>query len=120
MKPILLLAAVTAFAQPRPTRILVAYYSETGYTEKLAQSIGKGAASVAGVEVALRKTADVKDDDIPGYDGILLGTPVQWSNVSAEAKRFLDRAWRRAVEGQGLRRRPDRRGVLHRGRRGDG
>jgi NAD(P)H dehydrogenase (quinone) len=108
MKSILLFAAIAAFAQPQPqppARILVAYYSETGYTEKLAQSIGKGAASVAGVEVTVRKTVDVKDDDIPAYDGILLGTPVQWSNIATEAKRFLDRAgaalWKAKVYGDG-------------------
>jgi NAD(P)H dehydrogenase (quinone) len=106
MKSILLLAAMTAFAQqPPPARILVSYYSETGFTEKLAQAIGKGAASVSGVEVTLRKTTDVKDDDIPGYDGILLGTPVQWSNAATEAKRFLDRVggalWKAKVYGDG-------------------
>ena len=105
MKSILLLAAMTAFAQPPPARILVAYYSETGYTEKLAQSIGKGAASVSGVEVTVRKTTDVKDEDLPGYDGILLGTPVQWSNVATEAKHFLDRVgaalWKAKVYGDG-------------------
>jgi len=106
MKPILLLVAAAAFAQPpAPTRILVSYYSETGYTEKLAQAIAKGAGSVPSVETTLRKTADVKDEDIPRYDGILLGTPVQWSNLSAEAKRFLDRVgsalWKDKTYGDG-------------------
>jgi NAD(P)H dehydrogenase (quinone) len=106
MKSILLLAAITAFAQqPPPARILISYYSETGFTEKLAQTIGKGAASVSGVEVTVRKTTDVKDEDIPGYDGILLGTPVQWSNAATEARRFLDRVgaalWKAKVYGDG-------------------
>jgi len=106
MRFALLLAAVAAaFAQPPPTRILVAYYSETGYTEKLAQAIGKGVASVSGVQATVHKTVDVKDDDIPGYDGILLGTPVQWSNLATEAKRFLDRVgaelWKAKAYGDG-------------------
>jgi NAD(P)H dehydrogenase (quinone) len=106
MKSILLLAAITAFAQqPPPARILISSYSETGFTEKLAQTIGKGAASVSGVEVTVRKTTDVKDEDIPGYDGILLGTPVQWSNAATEARRFLDRVgaalWKAKVYGDG-------------------
>jgi NAD(P)H dehydrogenase (quinone) len=105
MRSILLLAAVAAFAQQPPARILATYYSETGNTEKLAQSTGKGAASAPGVAAAVRKTTDLKDDDIPGYDGILPGTPVQWFNVAAEAKHFLDRAgaalWKAKVYGDG-------------------
>src|ERR1041385_2379559 len=56
--------ACSAPAQERPVRVLVAYYSQTGNTEKLAAAIGKGVASVAGVEVAVRKAADVKDQEM--------------------------------------------------------
>lgn len=87
------------------TRILIAYHSESGNTEKLAQAIRKGAASVDGAEITLRKTAEVKDDEIVNYDGILVGTPVQWSNLSAEAKKFLDRVgaalWKVKATGDG-------------------
>lgn len=105
MKLALFLAAATALAQPAPVRILIAYHSETGNTEKMAQAIRKGAASVEGVEVTLRKTADVKDQEILQADGIVVGTPVQWSNVSAETKRFLDRVgavlWKAKTNGDG-------------------
>jgi len=105
MKSLLVLAAMSAFAQQPPTRILVAYHSETGNTARLAQAIRAGAASVSGVEVTLRKTADVSADEILRSDGILLGTPVQWSNVSAETKRFLDHAgdvlWKAKANGDG-------------------
>ncbi len=89
---ILLLAAFlgAAFAQPPVTRILVAYHSETGNTEKLARAVREGAASVAGVEASLRKTAEVKPEEILKADGVALGTPVYWASLSAEAKRFLD------------------------------
>jgi NAD(P)H dehydrogenase (quinone) len=94
-----------ALAQQPPVRILISYYSETGNTEKVAQAIGKGAASVPGVEVTLRKTGEVKDDEIPGYDGIVVGTPIHWSNLSADVKRFLDRVgnslWKAKANGDG-------------------
>ncbi len=97
--------AASAFAQQQPTRILVSYYSQTGNTEKLAQAIQKGAASVPGVEAVLKKTVDVKDDEIPRYDGIVVGTPVEWSNIAAEAKHFLDRVgaalWNAKTNGDG-------------------
>jgi NAD(P)H dehydrogenase (quinone) len=78
-------------AAAAPVRILVAYHSETGNTEKMAASVREGAASVEGASVILRKIADVTDEDIRTADGIVLGTPVQWGSLSAGAKRFLDR-----------------------------
>ena len=105
MKLLVLLVAAAALAQQPPTRILVSYHSDTGNTEKLAQAVHKGAGSVAGVEVTLKKTADVKDEEIVRYDGIVLGTPVHWSTLSAEAKRFLDRTgaalWKAKTNGDG-------------------
>ena len=86
-------------------RILIAYHSESGNTEKLAQAIRKGASAVPGAAVTLKKTADVHDDEILRYDGIVVGTPVQWSNLSAETKRFLDRVgaalWKAKTTGDG-------------------
>ena len=84
------LCSAGSFAAP-PVRILIAYHSETGNTEKMAASVREGAASVEGAAVTLRRVADVTDDDIRAADGIVLGTPVQWGNFSASAKRFLDR-----------------------------
>jgi NAD(P)H dehydrogenase (quinone) len=104
---LLLGAAATSLLgqQQQPARILVAYFSETGNTEKLAQAIQKGAAGVEGVEVTLRKTTDAKDEEILRADGIVLGSPVQWANIAAEAKRFLDRVgsalWNAKTNGDG-------------------
>ena len=85
-----LLMATAADAAPT-VRILIAYHSRTGNTEKMAVAVREGAASVAGVEIVLRKVAEVTPDDIVKADGIVLGTPVEWGNLSAEAKRFIDR-----------------------------
>ena len=108
MKGIWAVAALmvcAAVAQQRPVKVLVAYYSQTGNTEKMAVAIGKGAASVKGVEVAVRKVADVTDAEILGADGILVGTPVRWGNASVEAKQFVDRVgdvlWQAKSNGDG-------------------
>jgi len=102
---ILLLAAAAAGAQTSPTRILVAYYSETGNTEKMAQAVRRGAASVEGVTVTLTKVSAFKPDDIVQYDGVIVGAPVQWSNLAAEGKAFLDRVgaalWKAKTNGDG-------------------
>jgi len=80
-------AALTA----SPVRILIAYHSRTGNTEKMAAAVREGAASITGVEVILRKVSDVTADDIVKSDGIILGTPVEWGSLSVESKGFLDR-----------------------------
>jgi 2-amino-4-hydroxy-6-hydroxymethyldihydropteridine diphosphokinase len=49
MKALVLLLAAAALAQQPSARVLVSYHSDTGNTEKLAQAVQKGAASVAGV-----------------------------------------------------------------------
>lgn len=72
-----------------PTRILVAYYSETGNTEKLARAVREGAVLVDGVEVILRNVGDVTDEEIIAASGILVGTPVHWGSASAEARAFV-------------------------------
>ncbi|MCC7175076.1 MAG: flavodoxin family protein [Bryobacterales bacterium] len=99
------LVAYAALAQQPAARILVAYHSETGHTEKLAQAIAKGAASVEGAEVTLRKTSDVKPEEIARYDGMVVGTPVHWANLTAETKRFLDQVgaalWAAKTNGDG-------------------
>jgi NAD(P)H dehydrogenase (quinone) len=99
-----LIAAALAPAA-EPTRILIAYHSQAGNTEKLAQAIQRGAAAVAGVEVALRKAAEVKSEEILRADGIVVGTPVHWHNVSLDTKRFLDRVgetlWKAKTSGEG-------------------
>lgn len=93
----LLLATVPTVgaAEAAPsTRILVAYHSETGNTEALADLVQAGAASVEGVEVWLRRVDEVSDEEILQADGVLLGSPVHWSTVSVEARSFLDRVGR--------------------------
>jgi NAD(P)H dehydrogenase (quinone) len=102
---VLLALGFAAAGQERPARVLVAYYSQTGNTEKIAVAIGKGAAAVKGVEVAVRKVGDIKDAEILAADGILVGTPVQWGNAVVGAKQFLDRVgdvlWKAKTNGDG-------------------
>ena len=90
-KPIIV-ALLVAYCLPaaEPVRILIAYHSQTGNTEKLASAVKDGVAAVKGVEPVLRSSAAVTDADISSADGILIGTPVHWHNLSAEAKRLID------------------------------
>jgi NAD(P)H dehydrogenase (quinone) len=84
-------AVVGAAEAHRPTRILVAFHSQTGNTETLAGLVRDGVASVDGAEAWLRRVDQVTDDEILQADGIVLGTPVHWGTLSVEARSFLDR-----------------------------
>jgi NAD(P)H dehydrogenase (quinone) len=85
-----LLAVGAAAAQQPTVRILVSYHSESGNTARLADAIRKGA-TLPGVSVTLKPSADVADDEVTRYDGIVFGAPVHWQSASADGKRFLDR-----------------------------
>jgi NAD(P)H dehydrogenase (quinone) len=102
---LLLLLVFSGFAEERPVRILVVYHSESGHTEKLARAVQRGAASVEGVEAVFKKTGEVKPGEIVSYDGIMVGTPVHWSNASAEVRRFMDvvgdALWKAKANGDG-------------------
>ncbi len=88
---ILLFALALSLAAAAPVRILIAYHSVTGNTEALAKSVRVGVARVDGVEAVLRKTADVSAEDILRSDGIVLGAPVYWQDMSAESRHFVER-----------------------------
>jgi NAD(P)H dehydrogenase (quinone) len=96
--------------------ILIAYYSLYGHTLQLAQAVQRGASSVAGVEVVLRRIAEfpenekdienskhaskVRDqqkdipvctlEDLRKADGLVLGTPTRYGNMTAQMKRLID------------------------------
>ncbi len=70
--------------------ILVTCYSRTGKTKMLAESIGKGAKQVEGVNVDVLAFNRVTASDIVRYDGIILGSPVYFGGIAAELKEFID------------------------------
>ena len=70
--------------------ILVTCYSRTGKTKTLAESIGKGAKQVEGVNVDVLAFNRVTASDLVRYDGIILGSPVYFGRIAAELKEFID------------------------------
>lgn len=85
-----MLALILALAAPAPVKVLVAYHSKGGHTAALAKAVEEGARK-AGADVALRKVADVKCEELKGTDALIVGTPVYWSNMAGEVKTFFDR-----------------------------
>ncbi len=66
-------------------KALVAFYSESGNTEKLAKAIYNGI-NVSGKEIMPISEANAKDHDV-----IFVGFPVQASSVPAKVEKFIKR-----------------------------
>ncbi len=91
----ILFFAATSAAQPDSpgtrTRVLIVYHSVMGHTASMARAVEEGAKRVPDVEVRKTTTAEAKCSDILGADALIVGSPVYWSNMSAEVKQFFDR-----------------------------
>ena len=70
--------------------VLVAYYSLSGYTEKMAREVAEGAKSVSGTRIVLKRVGEVTGPDLFSSDAVIVGSPVYWSNMAGEVKTFFD------------------------------
>jgi NAD(P)H dehydrogenase (quinone) len=73
-------------------RMLVAYYSRTGNTKRMAEEIAAGAGEVPGLQVDLRPIADVPTDNLLHFDAVVLGSPVYYGTMAAEVKALIDKS----------------------------
>ena len=86
-----ILPEVVLAAEPSShVRILVAYHSVTGNTEKMAQGVVEGAKGVPGTVVVLKRVGQVNAEDLFSADAVVVGSPVYWSNMAGEVKTFFD------------------------------
>ncbi len=70
-------------------KILVVYDSKTGHTEKMAFAVAKGAEK-AGAQVLVKKAEQTMPEDLLGADGIVMGSPVYFGQMSAKLKHLVD------------------------------
>lgn len=68
-------------------KVLVAYLSQSGNTEKIAKAIWEEASQANAAD--LKKLEDVKAEDFAGYDFIFIGSPLHAANLAAPVKEFL-------------------------------
>ncbi len=85
-----LAAPAAQAADPPGVKILVAYHSVTGNTEKLAQGVAEGAKGLPGATVVMKRVGQVTADDLFSSDALIVGSPVYWSNMAGEVKTFFD------------------------------
>lgn len=80
-------------------RMLIAYYSLTGNTEKMARGVAKGIRRVPGVTAVLKKVDKVTKQDLEAADGIILGSPTYYANIPGKMKVVIDNwSWKMKVD----------------------
>jgi len=92
------------------TKVLVLYYSSYGHVETMARAVAEGVKSVAGIEVAVKRVAELipkeaaessgirfdqeapiaQPGDLADYDAVIFGTPTRFGNMAAQMRNFLD------------------------------
>lgn len=71
-------------------RILVAYYSVSGHTKKMAELIVEGIKKEETVDVALKNVEEVKVEELLDYQCIVIGSPVYYGSMAAVIKKLFD------------------------------
>jgi NAD(P)H dehydrogenase (quinone) len=94
------------------TRLLVLYYSSYGHMEQMAYAAAEGAREVVDVEVTVKRVAELvpeaaaraayfkldqaapvaTPDELPEYDGFILGVPTRFGRMSSQMAQFWDQA----------------------------
>jgi len=71
-------------------KILIVYDSKTGNTEKMAYAVAEGAKQVEGVNVIVKKVDKTSLEDLLEADGIIIGSPTYYGQMSAKLKALID------------------------------
>ena len=70
-------------------KVLVAYFSLTGKTEKMAEYIAEGV-RFSGQQAVMKKISDIKTAEaLDGYDGYIVGSPTYHRDMAEPMKTFL-------------------------------
>jgi NAD(P)H dehydrogenase (quinone) len=92
-------AAPASAATAAPVRVLVAYYSRKGTTEKMAEAVAEGARKVPGVTVLVKKVDEVTKEELQAADGLILGSPAYFANIAGAMKAVIDEwNWKMKVD----------------------
>ena len=70
-------------------KALVVYYSQSGNTKKMAESVAEGIQK-EGIDVVLKEVKDTQADELLAYDAVLIGSPTYYGTMAAEIKKLLD------------------------------
>ena len=81
-------------------KVLIAYDSRTGHTEKMAEYVAEGI-RMGGNEAVLKKIHSIKkEDELKGYDAYVLGCPTYHRDMTGGMKTFLFLMQKASLEGK--------------------
>ena len=81
-------------------KVLIAYFSLTGKTEKMAEYVAEGV-RFSGQQAVVKKLSDIKSaNDLADYDGYIFGSPTYYRNMAEPMKTFLFLAKKADLEGK--------------------
>jgi NAD(P)H dehydrogenase (quinone) len=75
-------------------KVLIVYDSKSGNTETMALAVAKGAEQISGIEVLVKKAEQTKLEDLLAADGIIMGSPTYFGQMSAELKSLIDESFK--------------------------
>jgi NAD(P)H dehydrogenase (quinone) len=70
-------------------KALVIYYSSTGNTKKMAESVVEGIKKES-QDVVIKDVLDVKVEELLQYEAIIIGSPTYYGTMSWQIKKLLD------------------------------
>jgi NAD(P)H dehydrogenase (quinone) len=73
-------------------KILVIFDSKSGNTETMALAVAKGAEKAGDLEVTVKKAEETKNSDLLTADGIIMGSPTYFGQMSAKLKALIDQS----------------------------
>lgn len=71
-------------------RILIIYDSLSGNTKKMALAVARGAKQIKGLAVTIKKVGETSLADLCDADGIVMGSPTYFGQMSSTLKAFVD------------------------------
>ena len=71
-------------------KILVIFDSKSGNTETMALAVAKGAEKAGDLEVTVKRAEETKNSDLLAADGIIMGSPTYFGQMSAKLKALID------------------------------
>lgn len=74
-------------------KVLIVYYSRSGNTRKMAESIAEGIGK-ENVEADVRDVKDVTPADLKAFDAIVVGSPTYYGSMAADIKKMFDESIR--------------------------
>jgi flavodoxin len=81
-------------------KVLIAYDSRTGHTEKMAEYMSEGV-RFSGHEVETKKISEIKNEAaLQGYDAYIFGSPTYHRDMTQGMKTFLFLAQKANLEGK--------------------